>query len=65
MIMSVAEIKTSAFEQLAAIHGEKHLQQILDYLTTVAAAEKEGKTMNTIFEKAMTQYGRVLEKLAQ
>lgn len=63
--MSVAEIKTSAFEQLSIIQGEDHLKQILEYLTMIAASEKEGKQMIAIFEKAVAKYGTVLEKLAQ
>jgi hypothetical protein len=63
--MSVAEIKISAFEQLTIIQGEEHLKQILDYLKLIAAAEKEGQQMTAIFEKAVIQYGPVLEKLAQ
>jgi hypothetical protein len=63
--MSIAAIKTSAFEQLSAIEDEVHLKQILDYLTMIAAAEKEGKQMTNIFEKAVSKYGTVLEKLAR
>jgi hypothetical protein len=65
MVMSVAELKLSAFEQLAAIHQETHLKQILDYLTVIARAEKEPKDMQAVFDKAVEQYGPVLEKLAQ
>jgi hypothetical protein len=58
-------MKVSAFEQLAAIHDERHLKEVLEYLSAIAAAEQKGLTIKDIVKKAAAEYGPVLAKLAQ
>ena len=62
--MSTLEMKAKAFEKLAAINEEATLKEVLSFLESLKATEKEFDT-DSFFNEASEKYGDVLQKLAQ
>jgi hypothetical protein len=69
--MSITQLKAEIVEQVSKMESEKALLEIRDLLETLNKNSepsnnlKESSKAETLFEKAVQQYGTVLEKLAQ
>lgn len=64
--MSVAEMKLAAINEISKLDSEAAVKEILEHLAKMSLA-KENKTLNLSqhYDKAVEQYGNVLQKLAQ
>lgn len=65
--MSTLELKGIAMEKIAALNSEAILKEVIIHLDKLTAEASSGNTIkvNEIFDKAVSQYGNALEKLAK
>lgn len=65
--MSLAEMKEKAVTQIVSLTDEASVKEILMHLDNLVQKENEVTKLNAeaLFDKAVTQYGDTLEKLAK
>lgn len=60
--MSVAEIKIKAIEGIMKLNEEKAIQEILNHINSFNA--KDADVANFVFEKTVSKFDKVLDKLS-
>ena len=65
--MSTLELKGIVMEKIAALNNEDALKEIIVLLEKLSETEKNDNLskVRKVYEKAVDQYGNVLQKLAQ
>jgi cytochrome c553 len=63
--MSTLELKGIAMEKIAALNSEAALKEVIAYLENLSSEENKSEKVKQIFDKAVTQYGNALKKLAK
>ncbi|PZF71386.1 hypothetical protein [Taibaiella soli] len=58
-------VKQAAIDELMKLEDEAALREILDHLKRLNHSADSGKDIQSIFERAASQYGNTLKKLAE
>ena len=65
-VMSIAEMKLAAINEIANLNDEKALKEVLSVLAGLAKPEQiDNMNLSQHYEDIKNQYSKVLEKLAQ
>ena len=65
-VMSIAEMKLAAINEIANLNNEKALKEVLSVLAGLAKPEQiDNMNLSQHYEDIKNQYSKVLEKLAQ
>lgn len=65
-VMSIAEMKLAAINEISNLNDEKALKEVLSVLASLAKPEKsDSLNLSQHYEDIKNQYGKVLQKLAQ
>ncbi len=64
-IMSVAEMKLAAINQITNLEDENAVKEILEHLAKLKSVAKEKFDADSFFNKSVDKYDDVLRKLAQ
>ena len=65
-VMSIAEMKLAAINEIANLNDEKALKEVLSVLAGLAKPEQiDNMNLSQHYENIKNQYSKVLEKLAQ
>jgi hypothetical protein len=64
-IMSVAEMKLAAINEISKLTSENAVKEILEHLIKIAKEERPQFDADVFFEKTSEKYDDVLQKLAQ
>ena len=63
--MSTAELKQEAIKEIERLDSDEALKHAVEFLHALNMQAVNKPTMKEIFEKAVKDYGSVLEKLAK
>ena len=64
-VMSIAEMKLAAINEIANLNDEKALKEVLEHLVKISNNENKKFDADIFFQKASEKYDDVLQKLSQ
>ena len=64
-VMSVAEMKLAAINEISKLNNEAAVKEILEHLAKISKTENSKLNAEGFFDKASEKYDDILQKLAQ